>query len=714
MSWSPPDFQLAPYRTRRFYHSDWLDESFTVSTKRHHYYPIEESSYHRSRHEKGWRVLTDRERECCGDFGWSLDYATAWCFKHLVHHRAQVINAIDRVRELGLIAKKTPFVIFDLFDEALFGGKLAGAVYMQWNYKPSTETGTTFAPGVYPRIKRICITLNGSPFEDDMVDPTFMLEYLLDALIHQMIHAYFLVACGAQPLGAQQDGRLMDGVEFGVILKSIKDLTRECAGGEVPLIFYAEDRMNNGRQRYLSQCRGSQNRFIALSPLSSSAGPAPVDGKSHCCHDNRRIRPAQVKNWQVEHYSRALNLDQESKGDYIHDYGIDNKFSKKYRVMGPPSASYVELIYDGMRVMVPRDNAMRIVNLKRLLVKNERMELKVPECSMDTFTQLYNYLTIGSYTAVGEGDYVRGRDRDVGIHGQAGPPIIAHIERRGAPEVPGMITHIRVFKVAVALEFEELQKHAVDHLYRMPIAYDDPINALHELYNMGSDQGAAIHADLHQWVRAFLARSDNVYDVGRNCHDWQGGLPLLGPCGQQGLPGLQRYGHLGYLSSFDASPGSTNYKKLHNVYHERFLKLYYNSPTFKDDCKLVVASMHDCDVPSPYPMLDYPCQPETAAALPQLGMGARLYQEPLLRRERRRRSNSDCMLPPNAGYPVYGPALLEYPSHEDQDFRRRGLFASLDDQVVGRSGHFAAWSRYSSPLAMRSARYDPYGGPVGY
>ncbi|KAK4546337.1 hypothetical protein LTR36_002014 [Oleoguttula mirabilis] len=451
-----------------------------------------------------------------------------------------------------MVQQQTPFVIFDFLDKALFGGKLRGMVYMRWKTMVSSSPGTTSAPGVVSDIPRICIELNKSPFEVNEA----AIDDLLDSLIHQMIHAFFLVACGAQPKCAKQDGRLMDGLHFGVIMYTIRDITRRCQDGILDLIFYAAERVD--------YCGGHNDGggYIAIDPRGGAVGSAPADGQSHCNHDNRKIRPAQIKNWQVEGYSVAIDLDMESKGNDIYDLGADNVLVKSDRLTGPPSSSYVELLWDDKRIIVPREKAVKYKSIKKPLEKNSRMELQVPECDFATFCQVYNFFTKGSTGS--ESHQFRTENASIGMHTK-GPPVILNNASSTAKSDAGLIVHLQLFKVAEAIKFEELEQHVLQQLWSLPATVDDPIEALKILYN-DEDTSGPIHSELHKWARAFLLRRDEGSGEHQLQYGWQNEYQ-------------------------DMCCGSTNYDKLKSFHLERFTELYHRNTALKEDCKIVWAQI---------------------------------------------------------------------------------------------------------------------------
>ena len=511
-----------------------------------------------SRHRNGDELL-DKTLKYSGDLGWSLDYATAWDFRLLVGNQTEVADVIDKIREV-VVTEETPRIIFNRLDKALFGGKLKNMVYLRWKSHITFACGTTSAPGVVRGISRICIELNKVPFEQGYGN----MDVLLDALIHQMIHAFFLVCCGAQPKGAKEDGRLADGLHFGVLLHTIQDISKQCIGGPLDLIFYTTRR--RARDRGLAHNgmstppRQNDNAsWISVSPRGGVVITAPADGQSHCSHDNRSIRPEQIKNWQVEHYARAIDLNMDQKGEIIYNFNDEGRLVKIHRLKTHPSENYIELIWDKKRIMIPRGNALKFRSLRRPLEKDSKFELMLPECSPSTLRYLRSFLRHGRY-------FDRGmREQEIlepTSHRARGPPVLVDPTSRDRP-VDRMVEHIRVFKVAEAMKFEELQRCALKRLHTMPVAADDPIEALKELYNEGKDSGNPIHAELHKWARCFLARTDD-HTASYDYHN---------------------YGRR------DLSQSLSNYDKLVHWYGDRFQELYHHNMAFKDDCRLVSAEL---------------------------------------------------------------------------------------------------------------------------
>jgi hypothetical protein len=345
------------------------------------------------RSNKGIAAFSDKSIEAPGDLGWTLDYATAWLYRYLTSNQPGVCDIIDTARELDLHGPHMALFLFDALDRAVFGHKLKDAVYLRWRPMTSCSPGTTSASDVVPGIPRVCIELNSTPFMQQIGMAS--IDELLEPLIHHMIHAYFLVCCGNLQPGEKNDGRLMDGLHFGVILNTIRELTRSCSGGVLPFIFHASKRrkvqtgppcLEGNATGLLSTWTGRPypgSYSISLDPRGADMGSSTADGRTHCLHDNRAISRHMLQNWQVTDYSRALKANMEAKGDTVWDFSDGLEFVETLRVKGPPSATYIELIWDDMlgtgpkRIMANREKALAFDSLRGPLQGDLEYELEV-------------------------------------------------------------------------------------------------------------------------------------------------------------------------------------------------------------------------------------------------------------------------------------------------------------------------------------------------
>lgn len=535
--------------------------------------------HHGGRHGGSWSsdksvtALHDKKLEQLGDLGWSLDYATAWCYRHLVGRQPEVSDAIDTIRDLcDVVTPDTPFEIFDHLDNALFGSKLRTMVYLRWKPHASCTTGTTSGPNV-AGAPRITIELNSTNFEGFDAD----IDDLLEALIHQMIHAFFLVCCGVQKPGDKQDGRLMDGVHFGVVLLTIKDITRQCADGPLRLVFHAFKRKfidgypatTDSVWPYEWDLHERHGDSAILQPyiLTNGVGPAPADSQTHCLHDNRHVSFQEIRSWQIQVYSRALDADMEAKGEKIWDFDEKHKLTEHdRRFITKPSATYIELIWDKKRVMANREKALAFKSQKEAIEKDIKFELAIPECDELIFKCIYDFFNRKAYGRE-EGEEELARARSAGRR-QLAPVLVGYLRGgahvRSGIDKPSITMHIKVFKMAEKLKFDELQKYALHRLYELETTDDEPTEALRLIYlDSKGEIESPIHADLHNWSRRFLARTDE--------HKLEY-YPLGSVWCQNGI-------------------GISNLVKIIQWHSDGFQEIYGKSRSFREDVQLAVAKI---------------------------------------------------------------------------------------------------------------------------
>ncbi|EGP90110.1 uncharacterized protein MYCGRDRAFT_91094 [Zymoseptoria tritici IPO323] len=466
--------------------------------------------------DKTIAVLLDKDLERPGDLGWSLDYATAWCYRHLVSNQPDITDTIDHIRELDHISPKTPYYIFNHLDRVLFGGKLKFMVYLRWKALASCTTGMTSAPNI-SGVPRICIDLNRTPFENH--EPH--IDDLLEALIHQMIHAYFLVTCGSQKKSETPDGRLADGKHFGVLLLTIKDITKSCADGVLDLIFHAHKRRQVEGPLPLRPVRSPSSRasYIALHPSSTSeTGPAATPGHTNCMASNAHIIYAALKSWQVTDYSVALDLGLTSlRGDEVYDLSTDGSLVKHSRLSAPPSNTYVEFLWDEKRIMLPREKCLRFPSLVKPIKKMGLYQLQIEgKCSFDTFKAIYDFVQKGEClpTLLSEVAGTSSTSAD------SGPPVWNVDPKDNDSETQSILAAIKTFKVAETTKFTELMAYMIKKLWSMKSTSDDPIAALRELYNdEGKEREFVVNGELGRWARKFLVRkSSSSRDRHRHHH----------------------------------------------------------------------------------------------------------------------------------------------------------------------------------------------------
>ncbi|KAM3422960.1 hypothetical protein BST61_g440 [Cercospora zeina] len=473
-------------------------------------------------------------------------------------------------------------MFFGLLDDKIFAGKLRSAVHLRWRSMPSHLPGITSAPNVIPEVPRICIELNRTPFEDDAAD----IDDLLCAMIHQMIHAFLLVCCGAQSKDEKPDDRLMDGIHFGVIMMTIREITVNCVDGLLDLIFHASKRRMIQNDMLFTPppppLYPLDGMLLCVDPRGYGHAAMLHDGRTHCNHDNRHISRHQIQNWQVTEYSKALEADMAAKGDKIWDFTDGETFEEVLRIHAPPSATYIELLYeDGTtaepkRVMAKRDKALKFKSLKEPLTTYLKFELEIPSCDIKTFRCIYDFINKDGYLAT---PMDQAAQYPI-THGQ-GPPVLMlsrdprleHIALINKDE--SAITHVKVFKAAESMKFEELMTRAIQQLYLLPITGEDPIALLKAIYNLEPPSQSPLHSELHRWTRRFLYRCPGRLHSGRLA-DASSLITNFTLHGRSRLPG---------------NSSISNMRKIKTRYPQRFRELLEQSRAFREDVELASAVM---------------------------------------------------------------------------------------------------------------------------
>ena len=129
------------------------------------------------------------------------------CLKTL-QHTAQDQKHVGPTAPIDRLAY--PFDVFDHIDQALFFGVLKGNVFLKWEFLQRGTSGRTTRAGIAAS-PRISIGLSdhlrrGPP------------SLILEALVHQMLHAYLLQCCGYREPNTETNGYdLAHGLEYSTL-----------------------------------------------------------------------------------------------------------------------------------------------------------------------------------------------------------------------------------------------------------------------------------------------------------------------------------------------------------------------------------------------------------------------------------------------------------------------------------------------------------------
>ncbi|KAF2468756.1 uncharacterized protein BDR25DRAFT_179760, partial [Lindgomyces ingoldianus] len=422
------------------------------------------------------------------NLGWNIEYATAFLVNHL--DEANSPDVADTLKKVRIFAERitkeghsrdVAYRVFNKLDEILFAGHLKDAVFLGIRSIQRDVSGVTFNPGQSPnkRVHRISIILNAD------LHQYASSKFIIASLIHHMIHAYFLVACGPQEEKEVDYGRLAHGVHFGKIMHTIKNLSGAKAR-PLPLGF------GHPLPRGLYDNYHTRHRFTSKWFCT------------HCYSDIDPILETEVDDWYKTYCLPTLELPESAQKSTILIYNPKSKDADNLeeipRAQTTPSADAVEFVFDEKCIQIPRDKIDAYSSIRRAF--NASRFLAIPEdVQRETFMALLELLYTGSYSP----DIV-----PVTTPGRKGPPVIKPPHRDSQPF---LLTDIRIFKLANALAFDDVKGIAIQRLKAQCITREDPITVLREIYDGCGEPDPS----LRSWARKFLAQRP-----GRGSDGWDG------------------------------------------------------------------------------------------------------------------------------------------------------------------------------------------------
>ncbi|ORY19572.1 hypothetical protein BCR34DRAFT_471880 [Clohesyomyces aquaticus] len=431
--------------------------------------------------------LKDERLRCDRNLGWNIDYATAFIVSHLDEKKSP--GAADTLKRIRIFGEgiwrdghfhDIPYRIFNKLDETLFAGHLKDAVFLDIRPIQRDVSGVTFNPGQSPnkRVQRISIVLNANLHEH------LGSKFLVASLIHHMIHAYFLVACGPQGGKDHVDyGRLTHGMHFGKIMHTIKHLS--CAKAKpLPLGFghplrrpfdnsyhpYHSDRISN---------RNTEKWFC-----------------THCYNDVPPIPEKDIEAWYKTHCAPLLDLPKCTQKAKIWIWDEKAKGSEMLeevpRARTTPTRDAVEFVLAGAKsILVPKEKIDAFPHITKSFAKSR--VCKLPDDTVESaFLKILELLH-------SNGNEYSPDLAPVTMPGRKGPPVVMPTCK---DERPYLVTDLRVFGVAAKMGWDDVKGIAIQRLKSQCVTTEDPVTVLREIYGTGKEADP----ELRSWARAFLAK----------------------------------------------------------------------------------------------------------------------------------------------------------------------------------------------------------------
>jgi len=432
--------------------------------------------------------LQDPRLKCDRNLGWNIDWAVAFIVDHL-NKKTDAAESLRSIRikaaqlEKDGLSTDIPYCIFNKLDEALFAGHLKNAVYLESDSLGSDVSGATYTQswGPVTDVKRISIILN-----QNVLDFATARD-IVAILIHHMIHAYFLVACGPQKEDEIDHGRLAHGFHFGKIVTAIKKLSA-AHGKELTPLDFGHDL---GEYPYFSDGY--------YRPRRRNQDEQEDKDKWYCTHCYSNVPP--IPRSDIDKYYDkyiAPMLAQTSKSIRLATVHIYNdrrhEIDSKPRARLPPANKTVEFIFKDKAYLVETKFLDNMLSIQRTFLRTSSRFLKLDakDLSESTFHRFLEFIHTGCYRP--ELPYSSSSTR-------TSAPVLKPSTYTAAP----ILADIALINFATTLEFDEVLSYAMKRLHSYPEMTEDPIAVLKLIYTNGEP-----HKKLKDWVRAFLlAAPDN-------------------------------------------------------------------------------------------------------------------------------------------------------------------------------------------------------------
>ena len=422
----------------------------------------------------------------------------------------------DMIRMCG--KRILPLLVFDELDKILFCSKLKGNVCLEWSDLPWGVPGCTSRAGL--KNPRITIELSERLLSNASKGA------VLTALLHQMIHAYFLQCCGYQTREAgNTDHDLGHGSEF-LALKVMISLT---------FLRIPEKQIWSPLNQWNPLDSGRPAGRVRVSTTYTRSKP----GCSSCYGSDRLLgkkEQSRLKYWMdyaitsfsKEHATTVSSIEKkaiEQSSQASKGYGSSNSLcenpeaeltipfssdTKKFYIIkqGDSEASaapstyydlkpddYIELHFDKRIFPLQRTYTNDLQGLSKSPFFTNKRELHFPSTfGWPEFRSLYSFLVYKDFDPTLASIHADSLSKK---H-KPGPPIVLP-KKDGSAQY--LSTSIAAAQLGTTLSFKPLTTHALHRLNNLGWTTNNPVDALEKIYHGSSTP----NSDLRAWVKTWLA-----------------------------------------------------------------------------------------------------------------------------------------------------------------------------------------------------------------
>ncbi|MCJ1433169.1 hypothetical protein MMC27_002528 [Xylographa pallens] len=392
-----------------------------------------------------------------------------------------------------------PFDVFDHIDQALFSGVLKGNVFLKWELLQDGSSGRTSRAG-FAASPRISIGLSDNLRRGP---PSLILE----ALVHQMLHAYLLQCCGYREPKAETIGHdLTHDLEYNTLAYLIQKflLDREIPRCPACLGSHVDTCPPALRMSAIKRLPGS----YITEPGSSNceAKPGNITLKSIQDYNHHVKKTTPVPCLKIHDRSPVdSNKVPRPLSQYFHIYSnLTGKAVAQLRTTYKTSEKYVEIHFQNRAfpVRLPQGTAPPSLSDR---IKSSPV-FKVSGDDEETFKRLLSFIETGDYKPSGSE-----RQPKASSTSRLGPPSIVEYD---ASSKPFLLVDIKVYRLGLDLDFLELKTVALRNLSQQYQTDEDPCAVLEHVYHGGPVKATKGNAEkimikhpdnaLRDWVKAWL------------------------------------------------------------------------------------------------------------------------------------------------------------------------------------------------------------------
>jgi hypothetical protein len=409
----------------------------------------------------------------------TVDEATVDIVKHIDKERNMIWADINRLRGqlLRKIEEDLPEVVkfsARFFDQLFFQGSLRNHVkLLPKDNKRELPADCGGKTKIAPDGTNVTVILSLPPLQY-MVEKSGAragLNHAWAAILHQLIHAYFMVVCGIQNDGKDPDGRLKHGEHFGCLMYKILDVFN---GAAIPLNF-GHSLPFSRRTAMIEPTREALYR-------NNGYGNARKFS-THCSRNVQVITKEKIDEWYKKKCLKAVDPD-----IYIFNFDTDTLDAKPRSKCGDKK-DWVELVHSKKPYKLDRKAKFFACVKKKF--EDDKRKLDMPSwVEVDVLKSFIHFLVSGDWDP----------DASEFQNGTHGPPLLLEYSHTAEKNVQH---DIAMYQLGCCLQIENLKRVALTRLSCHHFTYESGHEIVRAIYcdpPIPPDQG------LRNWAKSFFQR----------------------------------------------------------------------------------------------------------------------------------------------------------------------------------------------------------------